>query len=189
MITETLAFLTEIDRLKGIERQSCIIGGARRENSAEHSWHLAMFALVLGADMGLDMLSVIRMLLIHDLVEIDAGDVPLHSPERGNVSQHQAEKMAAERIFGLLPAPISKELMDAWLEFETGSSPEARFARAMDKAQPLILNIMSGGGTWVENNITEATVAERYGRVISDSSGHLWQELRVLVSQHFDQER
>lgn len=184
MLKESLSFILEIDRLKSVSRQSKIAGGSRRENSAEHSWHLAMCALVL-ADSELDLSKVLKMLLIHDIVEIDAGDFPIHSKGRPDVDKQAAEIAAAERIYGLLPPFKAAELTDLWTEFENGASREARFARSMDRLQPLLLNIVNGGGTWSENGVDQSSVEERYGSAISEGSQALWEEVRGLVEAHF----
>jgi len=178
-----LPFLIEIDRLKLVERQSRLVGGGRRENSAEHSWHLALFALMLGKDRPIDLLKTVKMLLIHDLVEIDAGDTPLHSSDRQD--KLEAETAAARRIFGLLPPDHGLEYGALWEEFETGRNAEAVFARSIDRLQPLLLNLINKGGTWAENDVSEQTVIERYGRVISAALPDLWPEIRQLVRRHF----
>lgn len=181
---EHLPFLIEIDRLKLVTRQSRLAGHGRRENAAEHSWHLALVALGLGEDRPLDLLKTVKMLLIHDLVEIDAGDTPLHGG--GGQDRLMAEAAAARRIFGLLPRGQGAEYHALWEEFEWGESAEARFARAIDRLQPLLLNLVSGGGTWVENGVTEQMVLERYGPVISAGLGDLWPDVLRLVRRHFD---
>lgn len=185
MIQQLLPFLTEIDRLKRVERQSQLIGGGRRENSAEHSWHLALFALTLGDHSSLDMFKTVKMLLIHDLVEVDAGDAPIHSTVVSPQEQAAAEFAAAQRIFGLLPQPLSSDFLDLWNEFEQGETPEARFAKALDRLQPLIANLRNSGGTWTENGVSEETVFERYGVPISAAVPDLWPEIQELVQKHF----
>ncbi|WP_278120768.1 HD domain-containing protein [Mesorhizobium sp. WSM4887] len=187
-MSETVAFLTEIDRLKQVDRQTKIIGEKRRENAAEHSWHLAMFALVLGPRFSrIDLSRVIGMLLIHDIVEIDAGDVPLHSNNVDSVVTQQREADAARRIFGLLPPADAGRFLRLWKEFEAGETENARLARAFDRLQPLILNLMNGGGTWSENDVSEGEISDRYGREIEPASPELWQEARHLVSLYFEQ--
>src|SRR5262249_30957748 len=158
-------FLLELDRLKLVVRQSSLANGSRWENSAEHSWHLAMFALVLSehADVQVNVAHAVRLLLVHDIVEIDAGDAPIHANTLSRPKLEAAEYRAAERIFGLLPTQQAQRLRDMWLEFEAGQSPEARFTKALDRLQPLLLNIVVGGGTWKENAITEQQVVDRYG--------------------------
>lgn len=180
-----LAFLIEADALKGVERQSSIASGSRRENSAEHSWHLALFALVLGTERpDIDLSRVVAMLLIHDLVEIDAGDTPIH----GTVDAHrqaQAEEAAAERIFGLLPSDRHDGFIALWREFEAGETPDAQFAKALDRLQPLLLNTLTNGGTWTENGVCEEQVLARYGPTIRRASPEWWAYAASLVADHF----
>lgn len=180
-----LAFLTEADALKTITRQSRIADGSRRENSAEHSWHLALFALVLGADHPeIDTARVVAMLLVHDLVEIDAGDTPIHGAHDAT-SVARAEAAAAERLFGLLPEDQGRGLIALWREFEAAETPDARFAKALDRLQPLLLNTLTGGGTWTEHGVGEAEVQARYGPVIERGSPDWWAHAKALVARHF----
>jgi len=183
--TQHLSFLIEGDQLKRVNRKSRLIGGGRRENSAEHSWHLALFALSLGRCQSLDMLKTVKMLLIHDLVEIDAGDTPLHEQGRTKEAQFAIESEAARRIFGLLPPAPQAEYLSLWEEFESGDSREACFARAIDRLQPLISNLMNDGGTWNENEVTEEMVLDRYGKSISAAFPDLWPTIREWVGWHF----
>jgi len=181
-------FLLELDRLKSVVRQSRLADGSRRENSAEHSWHLAMFALVLSdhADAEVNAAHAAHLLLVHDIVEIDAGDAPIHA--RG-IAKHEleaAESMAAERIFGLLPSAQAERFRNMWLEFEAGQTLEARFAKALDRLQPLLLNIAVGGGTWTDNGVTEHQVMERCGPSIEGGSVVLWHAAQELVRSHFN---
>ncbi|MDR6147627.1 putative hydrolase of HD superfamily [Sphingomonas sp. SORGH_AS870] len=182
-LNRQLAFLTEIDALKSVVRQSRIADGSRRENSAEHSWHLAMFALILAGD-ELDAGKIIAMLLIHDIVEIDAGDAPIHGVH-DTAALEAAERQAADRLFGILPTDQATRLLSLWREFETAESPEARFAKSLDRLQPLLLNTLTGGGTWTENSVSEQQVYERYGPTIAGGSPLLWEHARTLVAQHF----
>lgn len=185
-IRQQFLFLAELDRLKSVIRQSPLIDRSRRENSAEHSWHLAIFALVLAEHAeGVDPLHVARLLLLHDIVEIDAGDAPIHVAGKDKAALAQEERAAAERIFGLLPAAQAQEFLALWLEFESGTTPNARFAKALDRLQPLFLNTLTGGGTWAENDVTEQQVMDRYGPVIEAGSPLLWQEAKALVRRHF----
>ena len=185
-IRQQLAFLAEIDQLKSIVRQSPIVNRTRKENSAEHSWHLAMFALVL-ADSApeVDALHAVKLLLVHDIVEIDAGDAPIHVAGQDKAELERAERRAAERIFGLLPLDQGRELLALWHEFEEATTPAARFAKALDRLQPLLLNTLTDGGTWTENGVTEQQVMDRYGPIIQAGSPLLWQEASRLVRQHF----
>lgn len=186
-IRQQLSFLAELDRLKSVVRQSPLADRSRRENSAEHSWHLALFALVLAdhADEVVDAAHVVELLLLHDVVEIDAGDAPIHVSGTDKAALERAEYAAAERIFALLPPEQAARFLRLWHEFEAGKTPEARFAKALDRLQPLLLNILTGGGTWTENGVTEAQVAERYGPAIEGGSAVLWKEAASLVRQHF----
>ncbi len=157
-------FLIEIDQLKDVDRASPILAGDRRENSAEHSWHLAMYALVLSdySNSPVDIDRVIRMLLIHDIVEIYAGDVPIHG-EVDDLAQRELEEVAAERLFGMLPSVQSASFKKLWCEFEEAQSADARFAKSLDRLQPLIQNVEAGGGTWRDHELSEQQVLERYG--------------------------
>lgn len=174
-----LAFLAEADRLKSVYRASLICGASRRENSAEHSWHLALYALVLAgqAGPGVDIGRVIRMLLLHDLVEIDTGDVPIHSANgqaHHSAAQLAAEAEAAARIFGLLPEAEGRALHALWSEFEADATPDAIFAKSLDRAQPVMQNIACGGGTWVEYGVTHAQLVERVGQRIQRGAPGVW---------------
>jgi putative hydrolase of HD superfamily len=181
-----LNFLREIDRLKTVVRQSPLLDKSRKENSAEHSWHLAMYALLLNeyASGPVDTNRVMRMLLLHDIVEIDVGDFPIHG---GSSSQLQAEQeaRAAARLFGLLPQPQGRELLALWQEFERAETEDAKFAKALDRFQPLLVNVFTGGGTWTENGVSLEQVLSRYGPVIKRGAPLLWTVCEQLVKQHF----
>lgn len=182
-LNKQLAFLTEIDALKSIVRQSRIRDRSRRENSAEHSWHLAMFALVLADDRHINTAKVIAMLLVHDIVEIDAGDAPLHGQPASDLPER--ERAAAARLFGMLPEDQAAKLAALWQEFESAITAEARFAKALDRLQPLLLNTLTGGGTWTENAVSEQQVYERYGPTIERGCPSLWERARMLVREYF----
>lgn len=176
-----LAFLANADRLKGVLRASLLCDGSRRENSAEHSWHLALYALVLGqagiAAEGVDIGRVIRMLILHDIIETDTGDVPIHAQggkAHDSAAQIAAERAAADRIYGLLPAVQGATLRALWDEFEAAESPDAVFAKALDRAQPVALNIACGGGTWAEYGVTYDQLVSRVGVKISRGAPALW---------------
>ena len=157
-LAEQINFVLEIDRLKTILRQTPIGDDSRQENTAEHSWHLALAAIVLAehANEPVDIGRVVEMLLVHDLVEIDAGDtfVYLAMDEAGRADQEAIEQAGADRIFGLLPPDQGARLRAVWDEFESKSSPEARFAKAVDRLQPMLLNRLAGGGSWSKHAIT-----------------------------------
>lgn len=185
-----LAFLAEADRLKSVNRASLVDGGARRENSAEHSWHLALYALVLAGEAGPEVTigRVIRMLILHDLVEIDTGDVPIHSANgqaHHGVAQLQAEAEAARRLFGLLPQPQGAALLALWQEFEADDSPDAVFGKSLDRAQPVMQNIASGGGSWVEYDVTHAQLVERVGARIQRGAPRVWDWLDARAQVFF----
>jgi putative hydrolases of HD superfamily len=184
-IHRQLAFLAELDRLESVVRQSPLVNRSRRENSAEHSWHLAMFALVLSEHAeGVDPLHVVKLLLVHDIVEIDAGDAPIHVAGKDKAALEREERRAAERTFSLLPPEQGRELLGLWMEFEAAETPAARFAKALDRLQPL-LNVLAGGGTWTENGVAERQVMERYGPTIERGSPVLWREAAELVRKHY----
>jgi putative hydrolase of HD superfamily len=169
-----LAFIQELDRLKGILRQTRVLDGARQENSAEHSWHLAVCALLLAehAPAGTDLLRVLKMVLVHDVVEIDAGDAFAYDASV-NAGKEERERLAAERIFGLLPGDAADELQGLWLEFEEGASPDARFAVALDRLQPLLLNFNGQGGSWRHHAVTHDRVLVRMAP-IREGAPTLW---------------
>ena len=147
-LEQQIAFITEIDKLKTILRQTPLMDNSRRENSAEHSWHLAVMALTLAeyAEAGTDLNRVVKMVLIHDIVEIDAGDTFAYDVQ-GYTDKANREELAAARIFGLLPDDQRDEIMALWHEFEAITTPEARFANALDRLEPLIGNFVAGGGS------------------------------------------
>ncbi|AWX99617.1 hydrolase [Marinomonas primoryensis] len=179
-------FLREIDQLKSVIRKSPLIDQSRKENSAEHSWHLAMYALILkdSSEKEINIERVIKMLLIHDIVEIDAGDHPLHETIDSS-HQEEAERKAAERIFSLLPGQQGNELKALWFEFEAAESNDAAFAKSLDRLQPLIHNVATNGGTWVEGNVSHEQVKQRYGSVIAEGSRELWDYAKGLVNRYF----
>ena len=185
-LEKQLAFLKEIDQLKSVIRQSPLLDKSRRENSAEHSWHLAMYALILSeyACGPVNTNRVIRMLLLHDVVEIDAGDFPIHG---GSSSELQAEQefRAAQRLFGILPPQQGKELLALWQEFERAETEDAKFAKALDRFQPLLVNVFTGGGTWTENNVSFEQVLSRYGPVIRRGAPLLWAVCEQWVARHY----
>lgn len=178
-----LRFLLEADRLKGVLRQSQIIDGSRRENSAEHSWHLALMSLVLGeyAPAGTDLGRVTAMTIVHDLVEIDAGDLFVYAGEQAQARQEEAERAAADRLFALLPAGQAASFRALWDEFEERRTPEAKFARALDRLQPMLANYQLGGGTWAQHGVTADQVLTKVA-LIEDGSAALGAFARELVS-------
>jgi putative hydrolase of HD superfamily len=178
-----LAFVLEIDRLKTILRQTAIADGSRRENSGEHSWHLAMMALVLAEHSPEPVVleRVLGMLLVHDIVEIDAGDTFAYDTT-GNLDKLEREERAAERIFGLLPDDQAAEIRVLWDEFEVRETPEARFAAALDRLQPILLNMATEGRAWREHGVTAEMVLER-NRHVAEGAPALWEHIRGLVDE------
>lgn len=177
------AFLNEADRLKQVLRATTLVDGSRRENSGEHSWHLALYALVLAdhAGPGVSIDRVIRMLILHDLVEIDVGDVPIHSANgtaHGSTAVQAAESAAADRIFGLLPSDLARDLRALWEEFEAAETPDAIFAKSLDRVQPVMANLMSGGGTWTEYQVTFDQLESRVGAKVARGAPALWAWVR-----------
>lgn len=186
-----LAFLAEADRLKSVYRATTLVDGSRPENSGEHSWHLALYALTLAdqAGPGVDIARVIRMLLIHDLVEIDVGDVPIHSANgaaHGSAATQAAEAATADRIFGLLPSQTGANLRALWDEFEAAETPDAVFAKSLDRVQPVMANLLSGGGTWISYDVTLAQLDARVGSKVERGAPALWRAVRAGVKPWFD---
>jgi putative hydrolase of HD superfamily len=189
-IAAQMAFLQEADRLKSVLRATTLADRSRRENSGEHSWHLALYAMVLAdqAGPGVSIDRVIRMLLIHDLVEIDVGDVPIHSANgaaHGSAEILAAEQAAAERIFGLLPPDLGAGLRALWEEFEAAESPDAVFAKSLDRVQPVMQNLASGGGTWVEYKVTAEQLESRVGAKVARGAPGLWDWVRERTRAYF----
>ena len=180
-----MAFLMEADRLKAITRATRNHDG-RFENSAEHSWHLALFALVLAehAPEEIDVARVIRMLLIHDIVEIDAGDAPIFG-EVDEAAKEAEELAAARRLFGLLPETQGAELLALWLEFEANETPDARFAKSLDRFQPPNMNLAIGGGSWGDYGVTLDVFEAKVGPKIRRGAPALWSWIRPRVASFF----
>jgi putative hydrolase of HD superfamily len=178
-----LTFLVEVDQLKTILRQSPLAAADRRENDAEHSWHLAMMVVILAehSDEPIDVGHTIQLVLLHDLVEIYAGDTPLYDSAAG-VDQREREVAAADELFGLLPADQARRMRSLWDEFEERRTPEAKFAKAMDRLQPLLLNWMARGGTWRTPGITADDVRARKA-VIGEASFSLWRAGKRLIDE------
>lgn len=182
-LEQQLIFLLEIDKLKQIFRQTYLIDESRKENDAEHSWHFAMFALILAeyAPEPVDVLKVIKMALVHDLVEIDAGDTYLYDVA-GNADKAEREQKAADRIFAILPQDQGAELRVLWNEFEAKETPEAKFAGAIDRFQPFLHNCHTRGRAWREHDITADRVLESNGH-IAIGAPELWERVKVLVAE------
>lgn len=176
-----LVFILEIDRLKTVLRRTVLLDRSRRENSAEHSWHIALMAVLLeehAAERGLELLRVVKMLLVHDLVEIDAGDTFVYDVA-AQAGKLERERRAAERLFGLLPADQGTELRALWDEFEARTTPEARYAAALDRLQPLLHNLETEGHTWRQHGVHRDQVVERNRHLLDEGAPELWR--RVLA--------
>lgn len=174
-------FILELEKLKGVLRKTKPVGQERFENSAEHSWQTTLTAMILleEADPNIDALKVLKMLLIHDVVEIDAGDVFVYDTSaRAEIAEQEAA--AAERIFGLLPEPLAAELLALWHEFESRETPESRFAKAVDRVNPVIQNLASDGQSWVNNGIVRDRVLAMNGE-IDVASPELWAVLKARI--------
>jgi putative hydrolase of HD superfamily len=182
-LIQQIEFIKEIDKLKFIQRKTSLINSDRRENDAEHSWHLAMMTVVLAgyANEPVDVLKVIKMVLIHDIVEIDAGDVFIYDTQKNHCNTAE-EQLAAERIFGMLPSPQAEELIALWKEFESGETIEARFARTMDRLEPLLQNHSNNGGTWKEFNVDFDRVFEKK-KLMQEGSATLWEFAENLLHE------
>jgi len=176
-----IRFALEADRLKSVLRRTRLVDGSRHENTAEHSWHLALLAMLLAdtAAADVDQSRVLRMLLVHDLIEVDAGDT-FAFDVGGYLDKAERERAAAARLFGILPGAQGDELRALWEEFEAEESADARFAVALDRFQPLLLNFYGGGGSWREHGITRAQVLRRMAP-IEHGAPALWpMVLRVI---------
>jgi putative hydrolase of HD superfamily len=189
-LDQQFAFLNEADRLKSVLRATTLCDGSRPENSGEHSWHLALYALTLAdhAPPGVSIDRVIRMLLLHDLVEIDVGDVPIHSANgtaHASTETQAAESRAADRIFGLLPPDLRDQFRALWEEFEAAETPDALFAKSLDRVQPVMANLQSGGGTWITYNVTLDQLDTRVGSKIARGAPRLWDWVRAQTLRFF----
>jgi len=177
-----ISFITEVDSLKRVLRQTWLMDGSRRENDAEHSWHLAVMALVLSEhsiDKSVDLPRVVKMLLIHDVVEIDAGDTFAYD-EVGAKDKEEREAAAAERLFGLLPSDQATEFRTLWEEFEARRSPEARFAAALDRLQPILHNYKTRGKAWRKHGITAEQVIAR-NQHLAEGAPRLWEFAKTII--------
>lgn len=185
-LQKQIEFIVEIDKLKTVLRKTCLFNSLRHENDAEHSWHLAMMAIVLAehANEEIDVSKVIKMLLIHDIVEIDAGDTFLFDTTKSHDNTEE-ELKAAKRIFGLLPKEQSEELVALWLEFENAQSPDAKFAKAIDRLAPMMQNASNGGGTWKEFDVPKEKVIEKKKK-INEGSEELWAYAQELMGTYYD---
>ena len=189
-LKERLAFLIEADKLKTVTRATLLCDGSRREMSGEHSWHICMYAWILSehAHTDIDLGRVLSMLLIHDLVEIDVGDSPIHGDH--DIAEMEAkEAKAAERIFGLLPAQQAQNLKDLWHEFEAAETDDAVFAKSVDRVQPVHANLATGGGSWVEYNVSRQQLEDRVGWKVAKGAPDVWTHLQGRIAAWFDANR
>lgn len=177
-----IEFIREVDKLKYILRKTKLFNSDRAENDAEHSWHLALMAIILAehANTSINVLKVVKMLLIHDIVEIDAGDTFIYDTQKSHDNTAE-ERRAAERIFGLLPNDQANELIAIWEEFEEQKTNEAKFARAMDRLEPLLQNVSNNGGTWNEFSVSYEQVYTKK-QVIQQGSHLIWQYAEELLN-------
>ena len=183
-----MAFFMELDRLKSVERRNRLADGSRRENTAEHSWHLGMAAIVFAqfAVEPIDVAKAVAMAMAHDVVEIDAGDTFAYDQGEAAASKELREQQAADRLYGLLPQVPGSYLRDLWDEYERGDTAEARYVMAIDRMAPMLLNIAEGGSTWREHGITVDRVIERNGVHIDLALPQVWQyALAQLRSSSF----
>ena len=182
-LLKQVAFIHEIDKLKYIQRKTRLFNSDRSENDAEHSWHLAMMVMVLAehSNEPIDVLKVLKMVLIHDIVEIDAGDIFLYDTSKCH-SNTEAERQAAERIFGMLPEDQAAEMRTLWEEFEACETAEAKFARAMDRFEPLLQNVSNEGGTWKEYNVEYSNVYQTQV-IIKHGSATVWGMAEPLLEE------
>ena len=182
-LLKQISFIKEIDKLKFIQRKTKLFHSDRHENDAEHSWHLAMMAVVLAehSDKPIDILKVLKMVLIHDIVEIDAGDTFIYDTTKSH-SNTEEELLAAKRIFGLLPAEQAAEFIAIWEEFEEGTSDEAKFAKSMDRLEPLLQNTSNNGGTWAEFGVSYEKVYEKK-KDIKNGSTSIWNYAENLLNE------
>ena len=179
---QQIEFILEVDKLKHVLRQTILMDKSRRENSAEHSWHIALTVMVLSEyarDAGIDFFRVMKILLVHDLIEIDAGDTYCYD-DQGRKDQGQREKLAADRIFNILPPDQAGTFRDLWDEFEERKTPESRFANALDRVQPLLHNYFTRGQTWQDNDIKSDQVKSRM-QPVDDGAPVLWNYVSSLI--------
>jgi putative hydrolase of HD superfamily len=185
-LSKQLEFIKEIDKLKYIQRKTKIFNSNRHENDAEHSWHLAMMVMVMAehANAPIDMLKVIKMVLIHDIVEIDSGDVFFYDTTK-NHSNTDEELLAANRIFGLLPEEQAQQLIEIWKEFKAGETDDAKFAKSMDGLAPMMQNHSNNGGTWKEFNVPYQKV-HNLKNYIQKGSITMWRYAESILNESLE---
>lgn len=182
-LQQQIDFIKEIDKVKYIQRKTKLFNSDRNENDAEHSWHLAVMAIILAehSNEPIDILKVVKMVLIHDIVEIDAGDTFIYDTQKNHTNTDE-ERLAAKRIFGLLPQKQAEGLIEIWEEFEAGLTHEAKFARAMDRLEPLLQNTSNSGGTWNEFDINYSKVYDKK-KIIDEGSRTIWDFAEKLIDE------
>ncbi|MDH7463890.1 HD domain-containing protein [Chitinophagaceae bacterium 26-R-25] len=182
-LLKQISFIKEIDKLKYILRKTKLFNSDRNENDAEHSWHLAMMAIILAehSNKPINVLKVLKMLLIHDIVEIDAGDTFLYDTTKSHTNTEQ-ELIAAKRIFGLLPKEQADEFIEIWREFEDGITDDAKFAKSMDRLEPLLQNTSNNGGTWKEFDVPYEKVYAKK-KAIKEGSTVIWEYAENLINE------
>ncbi len=185
-LKQQMDFILEVDKIKNIGRQTYLSDGQRKENDAEHSWHLALMALLLKehATEDVDVAKVMTMVLIHDIVEIDAGDTYAYD-EDGHKTKEIREKAAADRIFGLLPSDQGEYLKELWEEFEAYETPEAKFAHTLDNFQPLMLNDATDGRSWREHEVKKSQVLKR-NRKTAEGSSAIMEQICGIVDRNVE---
>ena len=185
-LLKQISFIKEIDKLKYIQRKTKLFNSDRPENDAEHSWHLAMMTIVLAehSDKPIDVLKVLKMVLIHDIVEIDAGDTFIYDSIKNHTNTKE-ELIAARRIFGLLPTEQAEEFIAIWKEFEESMTDEAKFAKSMDRFEPLLQNASNNGGTWAEFNVPYQKVYDKK-KAIKNGSTSIWNYAENLINESVD---
>lgn len=185
-LKEQIDFILEIDKMKEILRQNYLADGSARENDADHSWHLAMMALILSeySNEKVDVTRVVPMVLTHDLVEIDAGDTYAYD-ETGALTKEKREKAAADRIFGILPKEQGTWMRGLWDEFEACNTPESKFAHVLDNSLPLFLNHAAGGISWKEHKVKRSQIYKR-NRITGDGSAKIWEYMQELIQENIN---
>lgn len=185
-LQKQIDFLMEVDKLKSVYRQTLLLNKSRNENSAEHSWHLALLALTLQeyANEKVDLIRVIKMMLIHDIVEIDAGDTFAYDTV-GSLDKEERETKAANRLFGMLPDEQKQEMLELWREFEDRVTPEAKFAAGLDRLHPMLHNYYTDGAAWKKHGITRDRVIQR-NSLIEDGSEALWEYAQRFIQDAVD---
>ncbi|GAB6105904.1 HD domain-containing protein [Blautia glucerasea] len=183
-LKKQMEFIVEVDKVKNVIRQTYLADGNRKENDAEHSWHLALMAVLLKeySNEEVDLAKVVPMVLIHDLVEIDAGDTYAYD-EAGAATKRERETKAADRIFGMLPQDQCSWFRELWEEFEAYETPEAKFAHVLDNCQPLLLNDASNGKSWAEHGVRKSQIYKRNENT-SEGSVEIWEYMKELIDKH-----